>query len=338
MAVFSLLVAATHACAAQTARSRFEFVQPHMGTQFRIVLYATDAVAAARAAEAAFHRIRALDDTMSDYKSSSELTLLCARAGGPAVRVSNDLFRVLEKSQELARRTDGVFDITVGPVVRLWRRARRREELPDQEELARAERLVGYRYLQLDALKHTARLVKRGMMLDLGGIAKGFAADAALALLKQQGIDSALVAGGGDIAVGAPPPGKGGWRIGIAPPESPSNPPRQFLLLHDAGVSTSGDAEQFVVIQGRRYSHIIDPRTGMPLEGRYSVTIVAPNATTSDAAATAVCVLGPDRGLEFVKSTQGIGMLFVQETEHGGRTVQWGLQLTPDAHDAVSGQ
>jgi thiamine biosynthesis lipoprotein len=306
---------------------RYEFTEPHMGTRFRIVLYAPDAATASQASAAAFARIARLDDSMSDYISGSELMSLSRKAGGPPVRVSEDLFRVLEKSQELAQRTNGAFDITAGPVIRLWRRARRRSELPDPSELAQARSLVGYKLLRLNSAKRTAQPLKPGMQLDLGGIAKGFAADEALAVLKRQGIDRALVAAGGDIALGAPPPGKEGWRIGIAPLQSPDAPPTHFLTLHDAGVSTSGDAEQYVEIGGKRYSHIIDPRTGEALTGRSSVTVVASSATASDSLATAASVLGLQQGLQLIESTSGAGVYIVQETARGMREIEWGLKI-----------
>src|SRR5213595_3300423 len=240
-----LVTAFASGFAGESRLMRFEFSQACMGTPFRIVLYAPDAGTARTASDVAFRRIAELDNAMSDYKPTSELMQLCARAGGPPVTVSEDLFRVLAAAQDLAGRSDGAFDVTVGPVVRLWRRARRRHELPDANRLAKALELVGYQKLGLDPKARTAQLMKPGMLLDLGGIAKGYAADEALATLKRYGIESALVAGGGDIAVGSAPPGKAGWRIAIASPEPPgiANPKSkiQNLLLRDAAVSTSGD-------------------------------------------------------------------------------------------------
>jgi len=309
--------------AAEPPLTRFEFSQPHMGTRFRIVLYAPDAVLAARVSDEAFERIARLDNTMTDYQSGSELMSLCHKAGGPPVAVSEDLFRILEKSQELAKRSDGAFDITTGPVIRLWRRARRRRELPDKQDLAAARRSVGYKFLRLDAKARTAQLLKPGMLLDLGGIAKGYAADEALKVVARHGISRALVAAGGDIVVGAPPPDQPGWRIGIAPLESPDKPPTRFLLLHDAGVSTSGDAEQHAEIGGIRYSHIIDPRTGRALVGHSSVTVVAPNAITSDGLATALSVLNPKRALALVRSTPQTATLIVRATGKGKQTFEY---------------
>jgi thiamine biosynthesis lipoprotein len=302
--------------------TRFEFSEIHMGTRFRIVLYARDQPAARRASRAAFSRIRALDNTMTDYQPGSELMQLSHRAGGPPVKVSKDLFRVLAAAQEIAQRSHGAFDVTAGPVVRLWRRARRQHELPEPERLAAALKLVGYDKLRLDPEARTVQLMKPGMLLDLGGIGKGYAADEALAVLKQYGITSALVAGGGDIAVGRPPPESDGWLIGIAPLESPDQPPTRFLRLQDAAVSTSGDAEQHVEITGIRYSHIVNPKTGQALTGKSSVTVVAPNCATSDSLATAVSVLGPQQGLELIGASAGTGALIIQQTEHGQKAFE----------------
>jgi FAD:protein FMN transferase len=300
--------------------SRFEFVQPRMGTLFRIICYAPGADVAARASNAAFERIAKLDNIMSDYHPASELMLLCQRSGGPPVEVSEDLFNILAESQIMAERSGGAFDITVGPIVRLWRRARRQREMPDPLRLAQALELVGCEKIQLEETTRSARLTRKGMLLDLGGIAKGYAADEALKVLKHYGMESVLVAAGGDIAVSTPPPGKRGWNIGISSLEPSSKPPRQFLLLQDAAVSTSGDAEQYVEINGKRYSHIVDPKTGIGLIGRSRVTVIAPNGTTSDSLATAVSVLGPERGLALIDATEGAAALILQMTEQGLRS------------------
>ena len=176
---------------------------------------------------------------------------------------------------------------------------------------------TGYQNLKLNITDSTAELKKAGMLLDLGGIAKGYAADEALKSLKECGIQRALVALGGDIAVSDAPPGKDGWTIEIATNGFPGLAKPKPLLLRQAAVSTSGDAEQYVEIGGIRYSHIIDPRTGKALTGRSSVTVIAPTATESDGLATAISVLGPDRGLELVESAPGVAALMIQETEQG---------------------
>ncbi len=313
------------------APARFEFSQAHMGTLFRIVLYAEDQSAAERASGAAFARIAALDAALSDYRDGSELMALCRQAGGPAVRVSQDLFRVLAEAQAMARRSGGAFDVTVGPVVRLWRRARRTGQWPDAPRLAEARARIGYRELALDRRTRSVRLAKPGMLLDLGGIAKGFAAAEALAVLEGFGIRSALVAGGGDIVVSEAPPGAAGWRIAIAPLNRNGTPPPR-LLLRNAAVSTSGDAEQAVEIGGVRYSHIIDPRTGRAVVGRSSVTVVAPAGALADALATAASVLGPRRGLRLVDATPGAAALFLQASGAHVRVYpskRWNAIVTP---------
>jgi FAD:protein FMN transferase len=282
---------------------RFELAETHMGSEFKIVLYSPDEPSARRACRAAFDRIAALDAIFSDYQPESELMRLCDKAGGLPVEVSQDLFTILQRSQAMYERSSGAFDVTVGPVVRLWRRARREHKLPAPETLKKALDLVSSRHMILDAKKRTVQLTKAGMKLDLGGIAKGYASDAAIQVLKEQGITRALVAGAGDIAMSGPPPDADGWRIAIARLEDPTLPPERFLLLHDVAVSTSGDTERFVEIDGKRYSHIVDPKTGLGVVDRCSVTVIAPDGATADALDTAVYVLGPDRGLPLIEST-----------------------------------
>ncbi len=312
------LVLAMLSCqATEPALQRFTYVEKHMGTRFKIILYAPDEETANRAAKAAWERVTFLDDTMTDYRSTSELMRLCAKAGGEPVPVSDDLFRVLAKSQEISKLSDGAFDVTVGPLVKLWREARRKHQLPDPKQLAAARELVGWRNVRLDPAKHTVQLLKPGMQLDLGGIGKGFASDEAIKLLKQHGITRALVAAGGDIAVSDPPPGTEGWTIGIAPLLDPDEKPTRYLLLKNAGVSTSGDAEQYVEIGGKRYSHIVDPKTGIGLVGRMSVTVVGPNDTTADGLTKLVAVLGPEKGMKVLDSLDGVAALMVRKTDTG---------------------
>jgi thiamine biosynthesis lipoprotein len=297
--------------------ARFAFTEPHMGTRFKIIVYAQDEAAAKSAVKAAFQRIADLDAIMSDYRSNSELMRLCQKAGSDQVPVSDDLFRVLERSQEVAQLSDGAFDVTVGPIVRLWRQARRSHEMPDPKELDRARELVGYQNVRLDAKNRTVQLLKPGMRLDLGGIGKGYAADAALKTLKEHGVSQALVAAGGDIAVSGPPPGTDGWTIGIAPLLDPDAKPNRYLILHDAAVSTSGDSEQYLEINGKRYSHIVDPRTGIGLVDRMSVTVVAPHGLIADPMTKVVSVLGPERGLAIIDATDGVAALIVRKTDGG---------------------
>jgi thiamine biosynthesis lipoprotein len=299
---------------------RYTFTERHMGTRFQIILYAPDEKLAQKASAAAFRRISELNGIMSDYHPTSELMRLCQKAGGEPVRVSADLFYVLSRAQEVSRLSGGAFDVTVGPVVRLWRRARRTKRLPDADKLAAARALVGYQMVRLDPKMLTVQLTKKGMLLDLGGIGKGFAADAALEVLHKEGIDRALVAAGGDIAVSRRPPGSNGWKVGIAPLLNPNDQPKRYLLLENGAVSTSGDAEQHVKIGGKRYSHIVDPRTGLGLVGRLSATVVARKGIDSDSLTKVVAVLGTRQGLAIIDRLDGVSAYLVRKGDQGEET------------------
>ena len=276
---------------------RFSYEEKHMGILVRFTLYAPDEAIANKAAKAAFARIAEVDRRMSDYNPQSELRQLCDRAEpGRAVPVSRDLFLVLKHAQHVSQRSGGAFDVTVGPVVRLWRRARRQKQLPDADRLKEALQAVGYQKVQLDEKHRSVTLSQKGMRIDLGGIAKGYAGDRALAAFRENGVSRVMIDAGGDLVLGDPPPGKAGWRIGIAPLEKTDGPPSQILEIKNAAVATSGDAFQFVEIAGTRYSHIVNPKTGLGLTQRSSVTVIAPTGIQADSLASAVSVLGPQAG------------------------------------------
>lgn len=299
---------------------RFEFERAAMGTTFRIVLYAADQERARRAAEAAFDRIQDLDRTLSDWKPDSELSRLCVRSdAGPSgpIPVSEDLFTVLEHAARTSRLTGGAFDVSVGPCVRLWRRSVRQGELPTPAALAAARASVAYEGVVLDPDSRTVTLALPRMRLDLGGIAKGFALDQALAVLAAHGVPRALVDGGGDVAVGAAPPGRSGWRVTLATTRRDLERAHTWLELVHAAVATSGDLYQSVEIGGRRYSHIIDPGTGLGLTRRVSATVVAQSGIQADALASALCVLGSQRGLALVEAMAGVEARVIDEEKAG---------------------
>jgi len=283
---------------------------------FRIVLYAANQVAANTAAEAAFQRIQQLNDIMSDYDPDSELSKLSRTSGqGQQVHVSGDLWIVLQRAQSLAAQSGGAFDVTVGPYVNLWRRARRQHQLPDPDRLAEARQAVGYQHVRLDARKHTVELLVPNMRLDLGGIAKGYAVDQALKTLRAYGIPSALVEGGGDMGVSDPPPGKASWQIELSSVDATNAPPARSLSLRNCAISTSGDLYQRLEINGKRYSHIVDPRTGIGLTDHSIVNIIAPDGITSDSLTKVVAVLGPDKGLKFIDQIPGIAARTMRESD-----------------------
>lgn len=327
-------LALTLAVAAEPRLERYSFEEPHMGTRFGLVLYGPDAATARQAAKAAFAHIGAINLIMSDYQSTSELMRLCAKAGGPPVKVSAELFTVLERACRVSRESDGAFDVTIGPVVRLWRLARRTRRLPEADRLQTARALVGWKKVQLNGKERSVRLDRPGMQLDLGGIAKGYTADAVLRLLRRHGISRALVAAGGDLTVGDPPPGKPGWTVAIEPVDAAKEGPRH-LLLANAAVSTSGDANQYAEIDGVQYSHIVDPRTGVGLVGRMSATVIAPDGITADSLTKVVAILGPERGFPILAAYKGVHARFVRKDDSGTqvRTTPGFPRLTTPAAD-----
>lgn len=269
--------------------ARYTFTQYHMGVDAKITVYAKSQGQAEKACSAAFERIAELDSIMSDYRKDSELNLLCAGSGGPAKRVSKDLFKVLEFSVKVSKATGGAFDVTCGRLVRLWRAARKSGQTPDGDAIGRARRVTGYDHLILNRRDRTVKITAQGSQLDLGGIAKGYAGDEAQKVLKSHGITAAMVEMGGDIVLSGPPTGAKGWLVRV-PNATPDGAPTDMLFTH-CGVSSSGDTEQSTVIGGVRYSHVVNPLTGWPLTNRTQATVVAPDGLTSDPLSTAMTIL-----------------------------------------------
>ena len=253
-----------------------------MGMPVRIVLYAGSDSAARTAARAAFRRIAELDNTFSDYRPQSEARRLSDRAG-EWTAVSAEMLEVLSRSIEIARLTDGAFDPTVAPLVALWRDARATGVMPAAGAIDSARSKVGWPRIALDSGRRAARLTP-DTRLDFGGIAKGYIVGEAVRELRRRGTASMLVEAGGDIVVGAAPPGTQGWRIDIGD---------SLVTLANAAISTSGAERQHVVIGRRRYSHVVDPRTGIALTNEWTVRVIGADPAITDAAATAVGVLGP---------------------------------------------
>ncbi|GAB4139476.1 MAG: FAD:protein FMN transferase [Planctomycetaceae bacterium] len=297
---------------------KFSFRQKKMGVDFTITVYAPSEAIANRAASAAYARIEKLNKILSDYNPESEISRLGRLSGpGKPVRVSPDLLKVMTHSLALSRKSNGAFDVTLGHLTRLWRLARRTKMLPSDQERKSALSRTGYQYVRINSCQSTVELLKTGMRLDMGGIAKGYAADEALKVLKKHGLTRAMVDASGDISIGDPPPGKAGWVIGIASLRKPNAPPNRYLELKNVAVATSGDAFQYVQIDGKRFSHIINPKTGLGLTTRSSVTVIAPTGIQADSLASAVSVLGMKRGIHLIEQTAGAEALFVQLKEGG---------------------
>ena len=263
-----------------------------MGSRCRIVVYAPSEREAARAADDAFGRVSALNSILSDYDPNSEASRLAA--GAPRVwhTVSPELADVLRLSHEVHDASDGAFDPAIGRLTLLWRAAKRTGALPADNDLDAALRASGSEHVEVHPHDDRVRFDTTGLVLDFGGIGKGYAADEALRVLASHGLRSALIDFGGDLVLGDPPPDHpDGWlvtvRTGLDEPRS--------VRLSCRAVATSGDLEQFVEIDGTRYAHIIDPRTGLGLTRRTAATVIAPSGWLADALASAACVLAPDR-------------------------------------------
>ncbi len=284
----------------ENAQLRFTFTEYHMGIDARIVVYATRKEEADKAVEAAYKKIAALEQIMSDYRAESELMRLCRQAGSGPVKVSPELYEVLNFAKVLSIRTNGAFDVTVGPLVQIWRKARKEKVLPNSEEIRKAQAAVGYQNMILNAKDRTVELKVPGMRLDLGGIAKGHAADAALRTLQAHGLASALIEMGGDLRLGEAPPGTDGWKVTVPNAAGPGSPAE--MVLKNCSLASSGDTEQFVEIDGKRYSHVVDPKTGYGLSSRVQASVIGRNGFTTDPISTALTVLdeaGRERLLRF---------------------------------------
>ena len=285
--------------------------------KYKLVVYAPDAQTASQGIEAAEARVRHLDHVMSDYNTESELSQLCANAGpGRPVKLSPELYDVLQHSLELSRETEGAFDVTIGPVIQLWRTARRTKKLPSAELLVKAKNRIGWSAVQLDPLARSAEFSRSSIEIDLGGIAAGYACDEVLKVLRSHGLPRALIDASGDVVVGDPPPDREGWNITIAGLSGGvKDPGARTVTLSNASITTSGDARQFVEIEGRRYSHIVDPQTGLGLSRRSSTTVIAPTGWQADSYATAVNVLGVEAGLVWIEKHSGCSALVVELAE-----------------------
>ena len=294
-------------CAALAARAaelqKFAFEKAEMGVPFQITIFAEKESDASAAADAAFTRIETLNAIFSDYEDDSELAKLSqSSGGGKAVKVSEELWKVLSRAQQLAVQTDGAFDVTCGPLTSVWRRARRKKELPSQELVAEIRGRVGFKKMRLDEKQRTVELLAPQMRLDLGSIAKGYACDEAVRVLKQKRFPVSLVAAGGDTVAGDAPPGRKGWRIEVGSLDAAGDVPKPappVVEIANAAISTSGDRFQRLEIGGKRYSHILDPRTGQPLTDHNLVTVIARDGLTAGIS-TACSVIGPEQGLKLV--------------------------------------
>ncbi len=294
-----------------------------MGTFARIIAVAKHERQAGRCIEAGFNELRRIDAMMSDYKKDSELSKVNREAFANPVKVTPELFEILQKSGEFSRLSNGAFDITVGPLVDLWHKAGEANSPPDESAIAATRARVGYEKLILDANEQTVRFVAEGMRLDLGGIGKGYAVDKAIEAMQRCGAIGGMVDSGGNIRCFGKPLGKDAWAVGVQDPKAADSDteaafegliPGEYLLvlrLKDVAVATSGDYRRFVTIGGKRVSHIIDTNTAAGTSKLSSDTIIAETAMEADALSTAVNVLGADKGLALTESLPSVECILI---------------------------
>jgi thiamine biosynthesis lipoprotein len=295
----------------------FQASHAAMGTTFSIYLYAASAEKADEEFTAAFDEIDGLDQELSNYRMSSEVSRINAQAGREAVTMDPEMFAFLQRSLQFSRLSGGAFDVTVGPLMRAWGFFRGQGRYPSTGELAQAHASVGWQYVELDRTDHTVRFLRPGLEIDFGGIGKGYAVDRVADLLRQDGITAALIDAGSSTiyALGAPP-GTDGWKVQVPRPAKRSEA-ISTIRLRDESLSTSGSYEKFFILNGHTYCHIMDPRTGEPVQGVLQTTVIAADGTTSDALSTAMFVMGPNTGRELLKSiarTQALWVLSDSES------------------------
>lgn len=274
-----------------------------MGSAFSMTFYHSDSLKARLLAQNAYKIVDSLNNSFSDYIDTSEIGVLGKNAGnGLSINVSKDLLNIFILSKLAFEKSFNTFDITIGPLTKLWRQSKKQKKIPPKEILIAAKLKTGMQYLWIDSVKNQARLIKKNMSIDLGGIGKGYAAQKVFDYFLKNSINQVLVDAAGNMAIGDPPPGENNWKIGVEIPEKSSTQNLKMLKLKQIAISTSGDAYQFVEINGRKYSHILNPKTGLGLQNQKQVTVLCENATKADWLSTAICILPIKKGLILAKN------------------------------------
>ncbi|MFB3920204.1 MAG: FAD:protein FMN transferase [Terriglobia bacterium] len=271
---------------------RYEASRRAMGSSFTIVAYGTNERRLAETADQAFEEIDRIDRQMSNYQPESELSALNRAAARRPALVEPKLFALIADSVRISEETSGAFDITVGPLMKAWGFFRGQGRVPTTDELAQVMTRVGYRHIQLDRARRTVSFEREGVELDLGGIAKGYAVDVAAEVLRANGVERALISSGTSsvYALGSPPDQRG-WKVTIRDPFE-AGKAADTVYLRNYSLAVSGSYEKFFTVAGKTYAHIMDPRTGLPVEGMLQTAVLAPTAAASDALSTACFVMG----------------------------------------------
>jgi thiamine biosynthesis lipoprotein len=288
----------------------YKYHQVSMGTVIEITLIGDDEERANKAVLQAFQEIKRIETLMSPWLDSSDVTRINRSAGKERVKVSPETFEVIQKAQEISELSEGGFDITIGPLTELWREARKKKIPPSIEEVKEKLGLVNFKNIETDQ-EGKVFLKKKGMAIDLGGIAKGYGVDRAFELLKSLGYRNLIINAGGDLRVGGLKNNQP-WSIGIQNPRE-SQKLLARISVSNTALATSGDYEKFFIYQGKRYHHIFNPKDAFPAEGCQSVTIIAKDCITADGLATAVFVLGAEKGYSLCQKLDGVKCLIVDK-------------------------
>lgn len=265
-----------------------------------------------QAARDVFDVFRDVDARMSEWKDTSPLSEVNRAAGERPVAVPEDLRALIRRGMEIGELTDGAFDITWAALWGLWDFNAEQPRVPGEDEIARRVALIDGGRIEIDEKAGTVFLPEKGMVVGLGGIAKGYALDLAAEALRKRGVGSFLISAGGQMMVGGQKDDRP-WRVGIRDPRKGPDDYFAYVELTDTSISTSGDYERYFILDGVRYHHILDPRTGRPARGLRSATVVSPDPTLADALSTALMILGRDRGLELVEKLEGVEAVLVDE-------------------------
>ncbi len=337
-ALCSLLFALTFSCSPGKDKL-YKEIRTSMYTVVEITVSSDSEEKAKTAVDRAFNELDRLAKLLNFYSEESEVSMINRNAGERPVKVSPETLEIIDKALYASENTEGAFDITVGPVVRLW--DFKNKVLPDKKTIKERLKLVGYRNIIMDKEKSTVFLKKKGIQIDPGGIIKGYAADKAVEVLKKNGIKSGIVAVAGDIKVFGKRPDGGLWNVGIQNPRPhPPIPPLArggnggvdeiiaAIGLSDAGISTSGDYQKFFIKDGKRYHHLLNPKTGYPVYDCQSVTVITKDAVFTDAFATGIFILGPEKGLDVMKKLGFDGVIVdkdgkIHATEGIKNRIKW---------------
>ncbi|WP_372751919.1 FAD:protein FMN transferase [Labilibaculum sp.] len=285
-----------------------------MGSRFEITAVSSDKDKAQQAIQAGITEIQRIEDLISSWDPNSQTSAIVANAGIGPVQVDQELFNLIRRSLKISRLTHGAFDISYASMDKIWKFDGSMTDMPDSATVAASVSKINFNNIILDAKNRTVFLKEKGMKIGFGAIGKGYAANKALSLLSTMGLDGALVNASGDLISWGKDAGGKEWKIGIANPKNKEQI-YSWLTISETAVVTSGNYEKFVEFKGERYSHIIDPRTGYPVKGLSSVSIICPDAELADALATSVFVLGKEKGLELINQLNGIECILVTDDQ-----------------------